>query len=69
MATTCSEMKAQLQTIVDELEQYKVINKSLQDEVEMKKWLKEWKDNENHRLWNQNRQLERTIRDKKENVI
>ena len=58
MATTYSEMKAQVQTTVDELEQYKVINKSLQAEVETKKWLKEWKDDENHRLWNQNQQLE-----------
>ena len=58
MATTSSEMKAQLQTIVDELEQYKVINKILQAEVEMKKWLKEWKDNQNHHLWNQNQLLE-----------
>ena len=65
MATTYSEMKAQLQTTVDELEQYKAINTSLQAEVEMKKWLKEWKDDENIRLWNQNRQLERTIRDNK----
>ena len=31
----------------------------------MKMWLKEWKDDENHLLWNQNRQLERTIRDNK----
>ena len=65
MATTYSETKAQLQTTVDELEQYKAINKSLQAEVETKKWLKEWKDDENIRLWNQNRQLERTIRDNK----
>ena len=54
MSTTYLEMKAQLQTIVDELEQYKVINKSLQAEVEMKMWLKEWKDDENHCLQNQN---------------
>ena len=47
-------MKAQLQTTVDELEQYKAINKSLQAEVEMKKWLKEWKYDGNHHLWNQN---------------
>ena len=65
MATTYLEMKAQLQTIVDGLEQYKVINKSIQAEVETKKWLKEWKDNENHHLWNQNRRLERTIKDNK----
>ena len=65
MATTYSEMKAQLQTTVDELEQYKAINKSLQAKVETKKWLKEWKDDENHRLWNHNRKLERTIRDNK----
>ena len=65
MATTYWEMKAQVQTTMDELEQYKVINKSLQAEVETKKWLKEWKDDKNHRLWNQNRQLERTIRDNK----
>ena len=65
MATTYSKMKAQLQTIVDELEQYKVINKILQAEVETKKWLKEWKDNENHRLWNHNQQLEQSIRDNK----
>ena len=65
MATTYSEMKAQLQTTVDELEQSKAINKSIQAEVETKKWLKEWKDDENIRLWNQNRQLERTIRDNK----
>ena len=57
MATTYSEMMAQLQTTMDELEKYKVINKSLQVEVEMQKWLKEWKDDENRRLWNQNRQL------------
>ena len=61
MAPTYSKMKSQLQTTVDELEQYKAINKSLQDEVETHKWLKEWRDNENRRLWNQNRQLERTI--------
>ena len=54
MATTYLEMKAQLQTTVDELEQYKVINKILQSVVETKKWLKEWKDDENHILWNQN---------------
>ena len=65
MATTYSEMKAQLQTTVDELEQYKAINKSLQAEVETHKWLKEWRDNENRRLWNQNRQLERSISDNK----
>ena len=65
MATTYLEMKAQLQTTVDELKQYKAINKSLEAKVETKKWLKEWKDDENHRLWNQNRQLERTIRDNK----
>ena len=58
MATTYSEMKEQLQTIVDKLEQYKTINKSLQVEAETQKWLKEWKDDENHRLRNQNRQLE-----------
>ena len=34
MTPTYLEMKAQLQTIVDELEQYKAINKSLQAEVE-----------------------------------
>ena len=65
MAPTYSEMKSCLQTTVDELEQYKAINKSLQVEVETLKWLKEWRDNENRRLWNQNRQLERTIRDNK----
>ena len=54
MTTTYLEMKAQLQITVDELEQYKVINKSIQADVEMQKWLKEWRDNENHRLWNQN---------------
>ena len=54
MAPTYLEMKAQLQTTVDKLEQYKAINKSLHAEVEMKKWLKEWKDDENRRLWNQN---------------
>ena len=65
MAPTYSEMKSQLQTTVDKLEQYKAINKSLQVEVETHNWLKEWRDNENRRLWNQNRQLERTIRDNK----
>ena len=50
---------------MDELEQYKAINKSLQAEVETQKWLKEWKYDENHRLWNQNPKLERTIRDNK----
>ena len=54
MAPAYSEMKARLQTTVDELEQYKAINKSLQAKFEMQKWLKEWKDNENRRLWNQN---------------
>ena len=63
MATTYLEMKAQLQTTVDELEQYKAINKSLQAEVETQKRLKEWRDNENCYLWNQNRRLEWTIRD------
>ena len=58
MAPTYSEMKAQLQTTVDELEQYKAINKRLQAEVETQKWLKEWKDDENRRLRNKNRQLE-----------
>ena len=58
MAPTYSEMKAQLQTTLDELEQYKAINKSIQAEVEMKKWLKKWKGDKNHLLWNQNRQLE-----------
>ena len=58
MACTYSEMKSQLQTTMDELEQYKEINKSLQVEVETQKWLKEWRDNENLHLWNQNRQLE-----------
>ena len=58
MAPTYSEMKSQLQTTVDELEQYKAINKSIQADVETQKWLKEWRDNENRRLWNQNRQLE-----------
>ena len=65
MAPTYSEMKSQLQTIVDELEKYKAINKSLQPEVETQQWLKEWRDNENHLLWNQNQHLERTIRDNK----
>ena len=65
MAPTYSEMKSQLQTIVDELEKYNSINKSIQVDVETQKWLKEWRDNENHRLWNQNRQLEQTIRDDK----
>ena len=37
MATTYSEMKAQIQTTVDELEQYEAINKSLQAEDETKK--------------------------------
>ena len=50
MTTTYSEMKAQLQTTVDKLAQYKGINKSLQVEVETKKWLKEWKDDENRLL-------------------
>ena len=45
MATTYAEMKAQLQTTVDELEQYKASNKSLQAKVETQKWLKEWIDN------------------------
>ena len=58
MATTYLEMKAQLQKTVDKLEQYKAINKSLQVEVETQKWLKDSKDDENRRLWNQNRQLE-----------
>ena len=65
MAPTYSEMKSQLQTIVDELEKYKAINKSIQADVETQKRLKEWRDNENRRLWNQNRQLERTISDNK----
>ena len=34
MAPIYSEMKSQLQTTVDKLEQYKVINESLQAEVE-----------------------------------
>ena len=58
MAPTYSEMKQKMQTIVEELEQYKAINKSIQAEVETQKWLKEWRDNENRHLWNQNRQLE-----------
>ena len=41
MAPIYLEMKSKLQTTVDELEQYKVINKSLQAEVETQKWLKE----------------------------
>ena len=65
MAPTYSEMKSQLQTVVDELDKYKVINKSIQADVETQKRLKEWRHNENHRLWNQNRQLERTISDNK----
>ena len=65
MAPTYSEMKSQLKTTVDKLEQYKAINKSLQVEVETLKWLNELRDNENRRLWNKNRQLERTIRDNK----
>ena len=65
MAPTYSKMKSHLQTTVDELEQYKAINKSIQADVETQKWLKEWRDNENRRLWNQNRQLERTISDNK----
>ena len=65
MAPTYLEIKSQLQTTVDELEKYKAINKSIQVDVETQKWLKEWRDNENRRLWNQNRQLERTIRDNK----
>ena len=54
MAPTYSEMKSPLQTTMDELEQYKAINKSLQAEVDMQKWLKEWRDNENCLLWNRN---------------
>ena len=54
MAPTYSEMKSHLQTIVDELEKYKEINKSIQADVEMQKWLKEWRDNENRHLWNKN---------------
>ena len=65
MAPTYSEMKSQLQTTVDKLEQYKAINKSIQTDVETQKQLKEWRDNENCHLWNQNRQLERTISDNK----
>ena len=61
MAPTYSEMKSQLQTTMEELDQYKMINKSIQVDVETQKWLKEWRDNENHRLWNQNRQIKRTI--------
>ena len=45
MAPTYLEMKSQLQTTMDELEQYKAINKSLQAKVETQKWLKEWRDN------------------------
>ena len=41
MANTYSEMKEHLQTIVDELEKYKDINKNIQADVEMHKWLKE----------------------------
>ena len=41
MAPTYSEMKSQLQTIMDELEQYKEINKSIQANVETQKRLKE----------------------------
>ena len=58
MAPTYLEMKSQLQTTLDELEKYKAINKSIQVEVETQKRLKEWRDNENCRLWNQNRQLQ-----------
>ena len=65
MAPTYSEMKSQLQTTVDELEHYNAINKILQAKVETQKRLKEWRDNENRCLWNQNRQLEQTIRDNK----
>ena len=65
MEPTYLEIKSQLKTIVDELEQYKVINKSIQADVETQKQLKEWRDKENLCLWNQNRQLERTIRDNK----
>ena len=54
MAPTYSEMKSQLQTLVDELDKYKVINKSIQADVETQKRLKEWRDNENCHLWNQN---------------
>ena len=54
MTPTYSEMMPQLQTTVDGLEQYKAINKSIQADVETQKWLKEWRDNENHSLWNQN---------------
>ena len=50
MAPTYSEIKSQLQTTVDELEQYKAINKSIQADIEMQKRLKEWRDNENRRL-------------------
>ena len=53
---------------MDELEQYKAIDKSIQADVETQKRLKEWRDNENRRLWNQNRQLERTISDNKKNL-
>ena len=65
MEPTYSEMKSQLQTTMDELEQYKAINKSIQANVETQKRLKEWRDNENRLLWNQNRQLERIISDNK----
>ena len=58
MEPTYSEMKSQLQTTMDELEQYKAINKSIQANIEMQKQLKEWRDNENRHLWNQNRKLE-----------
>ena len=54
MAPTYSEIKSQLQTTVDELEKYKEINKSIQANVEMQKRLKKWRDNENHRLLDQN---------------
>ena len=54
MAPTYSEMKQKIQIIVEYLEQYKAINKSMQAQVETQKWLKEWKDNENRRSWNQN---------------
>ena len=64
MENTYSVNRSQLQTTLEELEQYKETNKRLHVEVKMQKLMKELRDNENYHLRDQNRQLELTKRDK-----
>ena len=63
MENTYLVIMSQLQATFEELDKYKATNKRLHVEVKTQKLMKELRDNENCRLRDQNRQLEKTKRD------